>query len=84
MPFLVVYSSSKKLIFRLYDYSTADLYTFNSYGWQIIAIYRLYKNKFIKKNDFLEFYIRDNNLRIKRQYKLLKIINILELIKNAL
>lgn len=82
--FLVVYSSNSNTYFRLYDYTTYDLNYINSYGWVVIAVYRLYNNRFIKKSDYYRLVNIDKEIRLKKINRLNKIINLIELIKNAI
>ena len=84
MPFLVVYSTSNKLKFKLYDYYLNDIGFKNSYGWEVIAVYRFYKNHFVNKDTYFDLRFQDRLLEHKRRDKLEKVINILEKIKNAL
>ena len=82
--FLIVYSTDTKTRFRLYNYTTYDLDYVNSYGWKVIAVYRLYNNRFVNKSDYYRLATLDREDRIKKQLRLKKIINLIELIRNAI
>lgn len=84
MPFLVIYSTPNRLRFKLYDYYLNDVVYINSFGWQVIAIYRFYKKSFVLNNVYLELRFQDLINDRKKNAKLDKIIDFLEKIKNAL
>jgi hypothetical protein len=82
--YLIIYSSPKKKFYRLLSWCSYELGYENSYGWEIIAIYTLYDNRFVTRNDFHRLITEKYEKEQLRKKRIEKYITTLELIRNAL